>query len=843
MDSVSTLQQNDLKFTFIPSYEVDHNVTVLIKRFDGNISDDYVHSFDDDPFLPYSGVYCQEPSNFFIVAELFSGGQSLCVSRRTRYKPTKSYSWYELIQFPFKYRDLPYDTLLVFTIYDIYSPNSLIIVGGTSIPLFGQKSRKLRRGEYRLLVWLNQRGDGLSQSKTLGNIHKTEDIGKLEKYMRKYKHDIRFEIKPKVDWLDDTILDHISKIFSEDSENQRRFFLLVEFPTFRKKKITNETMKFVHEEIMFQEKLLKEPIPPLLAVMAKPPNDIKCIWDPEIFKDNPVEMKNRKLTRSRRTELDRDLKPNVEEIRKMEEIIHQPPTKNLTDLEKELLWTYRYSLTKNKKALTKFLRCVDWTDKSEEKQAQELITEWVQIDTAEALELLSSSFQSKIVRKIAVDRLRETSDEEVLEYLLQLVQAIRYEKDPLNSDLMNFLIERSTLSQIFASCLYWYLVVATEDNEYGSMFTNVLAKFKYLNSISNPGAMEMLNRQKNYVDTLTKLQESIKSMKENRPKKITKLRQLLGQQGKFSGLNTFEPISDPLNPNIIVSGIRHETSYIFKSALQPIGLDLKIDSESFTQNYGIIIKLGDDMRQDQLIIQMINLMDKLLKKEDLDLELTPYKVLAVSNNFGFIEKVNDVKAVAEILKKYKSIRNYFRKKYKNSESEYQKDEKKIIENYVKSCAGYCVITYLLGIGDRHLDNILLTPDGHLFHIDFGYILGRDPKPFPPPFKLSKEMVVAMGDLASPEFLSFKQYCCEAFNILRKSANLILNLFSLMLDANIPDISRDKDGCLLKIQQKYQLDLSNEDAVKYFQELIHESYTSLFPVIVEQFHKLAQAFKG
>ena len=91
--------------------------------------------------------------------------------------------------------------------------------------------------------------------------------------------------------------------------------------------------------------------------------------------------------------------------------------------------------------------------------------------------------------------------------------------------------------------------------------------------------------------------------------------------------------------------------------------------------------------------------------------------------------------------------------------------------------------YLLGVGDRHLDNLMLrssgahllsikvrvpvrlrlrlrlglgvrvtvtltlsvtlTP-GALFHIDFGYILGRDPKPFPPPMKLCKEMVEAMG---------------------------------------------------------------------------------------------------
>ena len=45
---------------------------------------------------------------------------------------------------------------------------------------------------------------------------------------------------------------------------------------------------------------------------------------------------------------------------------------------------------------------------------------------------------------------------------------------------------------------------------------------------------------------------------------------------------------------------------------------------------------------------------------------------------------------------------------------------------------------------RHLDNLLLRNDGGLFHVDFGFILGRDPKPFPPPMKLCKEMVEAMG---------------------------------------------------------------------------------------------------
>lgn len=121
-----------------------------------------------------------------------------------------------------------------------------------------------------------------------------------------------------------------------------------------------------------------------------------------------------------------------------------------------------------------------------------------------------------------------------------------------------------------------------------------------------------------------------------------------------------------------------------------------------------------------------------------------------------------------------TIHNYFRKYHPNENGPYGIDPD-IMDTYVRSCAGYCVITYLLGVGDRHLDNLLLTQDGKLFHIDFGYILGRDPKPLPPPMKLSKEMVEAMGGVNSEHYQQFRKLCYTAFLHLRRYGLIFLQV--------------------------------------------------------------------
>jgi len=348
---------------------------------------------------------------------------------------------------------------------------------------------------------------------------------------------------------------------------------------------------------------------------------------------------------------------------------------------------------------------------------------------------------------------------------------------------------------------------------------------------------DMLSRQQKFIDKLVKIIKAVSMESGSRKKKEDKLKQLLSSNDSKFNFTNFAPMPFMLDPTVQIKGIVPEKASLFKSALMPSKLHfITVDDKE----YVAIFKYGDDLRQDQLVLQIITLMDKLLRQENLDLQLIPYRVLALSTKHGFVQFIESV-TVADALNAEGSILNFF-KKYHPSDSSPYGIAPEVMDTYVRSCAGYCVITYLLGVGDRHLDNLLLTTDGHLFHIDFGYILGRDPKPMPPPMKLSKEMVDGMGGINSEHYQQFRTQCYSAFMTLRRNANLFLNLFSLMVDASVPDIALEPDKAVRKVQDKLQLDLTEEEAMGYVQNLIDVSVSAVLAVVVEHLHKFAQYWR-
>lgn len=581
------------------------------------------------------------------------------------------------------------------------------------------------------------------------------------------------------------------------------------------------------------------------------------VYDPEVgAKDNPAESKHRRLVRSQRTGvMDRDLKPNAKVRDELNGIMAYSPTHNLVGEEKDLVWKFRHHLTRDKRALTKFVKSVNWGDQGESRQAVQILAKWTEIDVDDALELLGPTFDNPAVRAYAVDRLRKSDDNELLLYLLQLVQALKFEHispdssqdASKDSSLAKFLISRATNNFMLGNYFHWYLMVECDDQSdtQGAGYRKLFAKIEYdfmTELVKHPGGVEtrkVLLRQAELVAVLSKISEDIKISRETSSKKVERVQQFLSDP-KNEIIKIDPPLPLFLDPSVMITGVKPSETVVFKSSLFPICITF---TTTTSQNYQMIFKTGDDLRQDQLVIQIITLMDQLLQKENLDLKLSPYKILATGATAGAVQFVRSKTLQGIVSSYHESTVLAYLKKNNPDDHAPLKVRKEVIDVFIKSCAGYCVITYLLGVGDRHLDNLLLAPDGHFFHADFGFILGRDPKPFAPAMKLCKEMVDGMGGSSSPQYQQFKQYCFTAYTTLRKSSNLILNLFSLMVDANIPDIRIDPDKMVLKVKERFHLEMSEEEAIRHFDTLIEDSSNAIFPVVIDRIHGIVQAFRG
>ncbi|BGP25770.1 phosphoinositide 3-kinase [Rhodotorula toruloides] len=887
----------DSQISFLKHGDLVQLVVIKVASFEGHIPQRPLTDLLDHPQLKHHGFQQQLPSDLFVRVELWADNKPLIPPVQTAHKAFKSRTqidWNEHIALPIRYRDLPLGSQLAVTVYDIAGPGELAVVGGSTLRLFGNKCT-LKKGKQRLFLWKGKEADGSVETETPSKVGLQDAMGRLEKLVKKHE---RGDI-PRLDWLDKLAFRQIEKIHKAESEKSENLFLYIDLPRFDFPVIFCEPDYPL--PVLSSLTLSSTGVPPSTSTATAQGSSTSAgtstqqaaeaslfsIVDPEIVRKNPVEAKHRRLVRDHRNgPLDRELKPNAKIRDELNEILRYPPTQELTTPQRDLLWKFRFYLTRDKRALTKFLKSVVWSDPGEAKQAVEtLLPMWSEIEMDDALELLgpAEGFRDRRVRAYAVRQLERADDEELMLYLLQLVQALKFEPAPSSTSptsshvspsaslrhshahlhrhgsslrpststsphdslptLEDFLVERSAKNPVLGNHFYWYIQVEREDKARGSMFEGVARKFERrmqeLQQEGEPDRLETFRRQSDFIMRITQLASSLRLSKDARPKKIEKLRSAI--HSSSTGLSTFSsPIPLPLDARISIIGIDAETSSVFKSNLFPLRLQLLTTSG---EPYPVIFKNGDDLRQDQLVIQLFTLMDRLLRKENLDLKLMPYRVLATDALDGMVQFVPS-RTLQDITFEYgaQGLLGYLRENHADPGSVGTYGVKsEVLDTYIRSCAGYCVVTYLLGVGDRHLDNLLLSPDGHFFHVDFGYILGRDPKPFPPAVKVCKEMVDAMGGMHSPHYARFKSLCYTGFTTLRKNANLLINLVALMVDGNIPDIKLEPDKAVMKVQDKFLLNLTEEEAIKEFEALLND--TSYFTSVLDRIHSVAQYWRS
>ena len=166
-----------------------------------------------------------------------------------------------------------------------------------------------------------------------------------------------------------------------------------------------------------------------------------------------------------------------------------------------------------------------------------------------------------------------------------------------------------------------------------------------------------------------------------------------------------------------------------------------------------------------------------------------------------------------------------------------------VSTFVHSCAGYCVATYVMGIGDRHNDNIMVKRTGHYFHIDFGHFLGNFKYQFGVKRERSAmvftpEMQYVMTQHSTPQFDEFLRLSAQAFNVLREHGGTLITLLMLMVPAGMPELAARED--ISYMRDMLALDVTDEKATAVWRKEVDAALTNWFRRFDNTIHILKHA---
>lgn len=375
----------------------------------------------------------------------------------------------------------------------------------------------------------------------------------------------------------------------------------------------------------------------------------------------------------------------------------------------------------------------------------------------DAFNLLIYNFNNKsikIIEKIAISNLI-CNDLEFRCYIPILVYYLRYDDGIIS----NFLIKKCTRNFLLFSSLYWELQIYSKNDDNNNIYPTVIEQLKKYFFGKHHDKSSKLSQQIIFVNVVNNISKSI----------CGNIKYKGNENNDLSYVKN--NMVSPLDPSILVKDVIVDKIKIKDSATRPILIPLLTNND---KKYNILYK-HDDVRKDQIIINIIRIIDLIVQQEEhIDLNIVTYDILPIDKDHGIIKIIDNCDTIYYIKTNLNmTILNYI------LENNGDIKIREIRERFIKSTAAYCVITYLLGIGDRHLDNIMVTRDGRLFHIDYGYILGKDPSYVTPGIRITAEIIEAIGGVNSIYYTQFTELCTRIYNCLRRNIDIIMNMVMML----------------------------------------------------------------
>ncbi|EJW04808.1 hypothetical protein EDEG_00998 [Edhazardia aedis USNM 41457] len=243
--------------------------------------------------------------------------------------------------------------------------------------------------------------------------------------------------------------------------------------------------------------------------------------------------------------------------------------------------------------------------------------------------------------------------------------------------------------------------------------------------------------------------------------------------------------------------------------------------------YTILCKPNDDLRRDYRFMDLNRMLNRIFQKNPectrRNLHIRIYNVVPITHDMGIIEWIDGLVAIRSIVEKFYKEQNisigqeqkkFLKKKkigiqsfksvlekfppvlYKFFDQFYDVAEYyNAIQRFTRTYAVMNIVGWFMGLGDRHLDNIMIdSKDGCAFHVDLNCIFNRGKLleiPEKVPFRLTQNIIDAFGPLkCEGTYRKTMEVCLKA---LIESKDLIMaNLLSFVYDPLKESLNRKKN---------------------------------------------------